>query len=56
VLVGVQVLGDGDEADPVPLKFLDVVQAVDEGAAEAIQFPDQEDVESPCPGVFPSSG
>jgi hypothetical protein len=42
LLVGIEPLGDGDKPDPLPLKLLDIVQAVHQGAPEAIQFPDQE--------------
>ena len=46
-----EALGDGYEADSVVLQESDVVQAVHEGPAKTVQFPDQQAGELPCPYV-----
>lgn len=44
--------GDGDKPNAVLLQGADVVQAVHQGAAKPVQFPDQETIEFPCLGVL----
>jgi hypothetical protein len=39
-VVGIQILGNRDEPDPMPLQFLDIVQAIYQRTPEAVQFPD----------------
>ena len=39
------------EPDTAALQFLDVVQAIDQGTAKAVQLPDQDQIEFPCPGI-----
>ena len=40
--IGIESLGDGDEPDAVVFQESDIVQAVHQGPAKAIQFPDQQ--------------
>jgi hypothetical protein len=48
--IRIQSLGNGDETDAVLLQRLDVVQAIHERTAKAVQFPYPEAIELPCPG------
>jgi hypothetical protein len=50
-LIGIEALGDGDKPDAVVLQGADVLQAVHQGAAEAVQLPNQEAIEFPCHGI-----
>ena len=50
-VVGVDVLADGEEADPEVVEFLDPGDAVHERAAEAVHFPDQHGVKASQAGI-----
>ena len=52
--IGVEPLGHRYEADSVVLQRLDVVQAVRQGAPEAVEPPNHQAGESPCLGMPPS--
>jgi hypothetical protein len=49
--VGIKALRYGDKPDTVVLQGFGVVQAVHQGPPEAVQLPDQEAIEFPCPGI-----
>ena len=45
--VGVDILGDGDEADAKRHKLLDAADGINHRAAPSIQFPDQHGIKPP---------
>ena len=51
MLVGVDGLGGGDEADPAVVQLFDLVETVEQGAPEAIQLPYTDGIERPAVGI-----
>src|ERR1019366_5594886 len=49
--IGIEALRGGYETNPEARQFLDAGDAVHKGATETIQFPDDDYVELPSPGI-----